>query len=102
MIHSIFAGLVGVAFTLLGLVAIYYMARVNSAEKDAVEAWALAKQCMDAKEAAEQGFEQAKKIFEELKKQPTVALMTSEQIDSVAKQIGSQLFLYGHTSDVKQ
>jgi len=97
VIHSIFAGLVGVAFTLLALVAIYYIARVKSAEKDAAEAWALAKQCMDAKEAAESGFKQAKEFFEELKKQPTVALLTPEQIEDLSRQLGHKMFLYGST-----
>ena len=97
MIHSIFAGLVGVAFTLLALVAIYYGARVKSAEKDAFEAWALAKQCMDAKEAAESGFKQAKEFFEELKKQPTVAIFTPEQIEDLSRQLGHKMFLYGST-----
>ena len=102
MIHSFLAGLVGVAFTLLALVAIYYMARVKAAEKDAAEAWILAKQCMDAKEAAEDGFNKAKEFFDALKKQPTVAMFTPEQLEDLSRQLGHKMFLYGSTPDVKQ
>ena len=101
MIQHFLAFLVGAGETLLILGFIYYMARVKSAEKSTAEAWALAKQCMDAKEAAESGFKQAKDFFEELKKQPTVAIFTPEQIEDLSRQLGHKMFLYGSTG-VKQ
>lgn len=102
MTHTILTFSAGIAFTLLALVAIYYAVRVKSAEKATEDAFKLAKQCMDAKEAAEDGFKKANEFFQEMKKQPNLAVFTPEQIEELGRVLGQKLFLYTSTPDVKQ
>jgi len=101
VIHYL-AFLLGMGETVLILGFIYYAARVKSAEKSEAEAWTLAKQCMDAKDAAEDGFKKAKEFFDEAAKRPTLSVFTPDQLEDLAKQLGMKLFLYSNTPDVKQ
>ena len=101
MTHDLVVAGLSIVATVALLGMFYFMARVRSAEQATDEAFRLSKQCMDAKEAAETGFEQMKKYYDEMRKQPNLAVFTPDQLEDLAKQLGTKLFLYTSTPEGK-
>ena len=102
MIHSILAGLVGIVLTVLVLVAFYYRSRVKDAEQVAEESHYIALEATRVRENTEKAFATMKDSFDEARKQPLVAMFTSEQVDSLAKRLAAQMFIYGEPRGSKQ
>jgi hypothetical protein len=48
---------------------------------------------MDAKQSAEEGFEQMKKVFDEKMKMPVAAIMTQEQLDYQCRYLAERLMI---------
>jgi hypothetical protein len=98
MIGLLIVAAVWGALTLaLASTAFYYRGRVKSAEFERNEAVRLANEAMAAKKLVEEGFKQAKEWFEKNLARPAVAVLTDEQLDTVAKYLGGRLLPYTST-----
>lgn len=103
MIHDIAVAVLGGTTAVSVLYGLYVTIHASKL-KDALQAAdRLAKQCMDSKDAAEQGFGDAKKFFDEQMKRPYVVSISEEQIRSIAESLGGVLLPYVRVGEmVKQ
>jgi hypothetical protein len=97
----ILAAVAGGLILLFIATTLIYRGLVKGAEAERDEAVTLAAQAMEAKTAAEEGFAQIKKVFEERMKLPIQAIMTDEQVDNIAKYLASRLLTANQITSIK-
>lgn len=92
MIQYLVGGFVGAVILGLSCIAAHARIVLGQARLDREEALKLAQQAMDAKQAAEEGFSQAKKYFEDRMKIPVVVNISEEQIALLGNKLAAKLF----------
>jgi len=93
LLHLILAGITGALILFLFLFSIFYFSQVKGAERERDEAITLASQAMAARDSAQAGFEEMKKVFDEKMKMPVAAIITQEQLDYISRYLAERLML---------
>jgi hypothetical protein len=92
----------GAVTLLLLLTTLHYGYRVRNAEQGRMNAEIVSAQCVADRTKIEEEFTRIKEVYAQMQNRPVQAVLTEEQIDSIAKYLGARLLPYTSTLGLKQ